>query len=117
MLFASFTRPLIEGDAVVLVVEGEADEIPAVGRQAPAVEEQQRGALAAPVEIVEPHAVDDDVVVGGQDEFLDVEPGDAGRQAQVLQGLSLGEHRLLPCPPPACRGRGARGPSRPRSSG
>ena len=57
---------LVHGDDVVVLGEGEADEVPAVGLLAAAVEHDDEGIPGdAPFEVVEVHPVDGNIPVGG----------------------------------------------------
>ena len=80
--------PLVEGEAVALEPEGGADEIPGVDVEPAPVQEQHRGLAArAPVQIVEAHPSQDDVMRLGQDQFGKREPGGGRGQHQVRAEL------------------------------
>ena len=56
--------PLVQGDDVVVLGQGEADEVPAVGLLGTAVQHHhQRSAGLPPFQVVEIHAVDQDAAV------------------------------------------------------
>src|SRR6266446_3557282 len=86
--FAVAVAPLVEGEAVPLEPERGADEVPGVDVEpAPVQEEHRRLAARAPVEIVEAHPSQDDVMRLGQDQLGEREPGGGRRQYQMLAEL------------------------------
>ena len=84
---------LVERDAVVLAAQRQAYEIPGMRVEPAAVQEKYRMApRGTPVEVVETHPVDHDVVVFGKGETRHFEPGDLGGQLQVLELFRCLQH-------------------------
>src|SRR5262245_45653374 len=76
---------LVERDTVALRLESSADEVPRVHVEPAAVQEQHgRPASRAPVQVVEAHATEDDVVRLGQVQVGQLESGGGRRESQVL---------------------------------
>ena len=83
---------LIERETVALATKTEAHEIPRVGVEPATVEEDdRRTARRPPVEIVEAHPAEHDVVRVGQRELGKTEPGFGRRPREVLTKLGLGQ--------------------------
>ena len=77
--------PLVQRQAVELAAQRQADEIPRARRLTAAVkEEDRRSSSHAPVDVVEAHAVQDDVVLHWDDELLDVEARQSRRELLML---------------------------------
>ena len=91
--FAVAMAALVERDAVVLAAQRQAYEIPGMRVEPAAVQEKNRMALrSTPIEVVETHSVDHDIVVLGKGETRDFEPGDLGGQLQVLELFRCFQH-------------------------
>ena len=97
--FAVAVSALVQCETVIIGSQRETDEIPGMRGQAAAVQEDDRRAVrGAPVEVVEAHAADDDVVVLGEAELRHVHAGDLGRQSvvrEVVENGFLHRHRSL----------------------
>ena len=84
---------LVERDAVVLAAQRQAYEIPGMRVEPAAVQKKNRMALrGTPIEVMETHPVDHDVVVLGKGETRHFEPGDLGGQLQVLELFRCFQH-------------------------
>src|ERR1700751_4297751 len=87
---------LVEREALVLAAQRQAYEIPGMRVEPAAVQEKDRMApRSAPIEVVETHPVDHDVVVLGKRETRPFEPGDLGGQLQVLELFRCFQHVSL----------------------
>jgi hypothetical protein len=79
---------LVEGQAVTLLPERRADEVPGVRVEAAAVQEHHgRQARRAPVEIVQAHAPAQQVMLARQHDLGQADPGGIRRQLQVRAEL------------------------------
>ena len=76
---------LVERDAVVVVAQGEAAQIPGVCIERAAVQkDDRRQMLVAPIEVVEAHPPEVKLVAFRQHDAIKAEPGADGRLRQVL---------------------------------
>ncbi len=76
---------LVERQAVVLVTQRQAYQIPGMGGQRAAVEKHhRRQVLPAPIEIMQSHSADLRVMPLRQHNFVKLEPGAHGRRGKVL---------------------------------
>ena len=86
---------LVERDAVEIVAQRQAAQIPGMRGQRPAVQEQDRLlSLAAPIQIVHLQLADADVALAGQHDVAELEPGADGRRGKVLAVFLGGQTHL-----------------------
>ena len=76
---------LVERDAVEIVAQRQAAQIPGMRGQRPAVQKQDRRlSLAAPIQIVHLQLADADVALAGQHDVAELEPGTDSGRGKVL---------------------------------
>ena len=90
---------LVERDAMIVVAQRQADEVPGMGIERAAMQEHdRRQMLVAPVEVVKPHPPEMKLVALRQHDAVKAEPGAYGRGFEMLAVFlgrqAHGENRL-----------------------
>ena len=84
---------LVEREAMVVAPQHQADEVPRMRVQAAAVEEENRLAAGlTPVEVMEAHLMDHDLMGFRQDDFGDFQSGIMGRQLKMFDLFGIVQH-------------------------